>query len=280
MVTYNGATYRYVHSLQGDILGLQNGTGSFVVEYRYDAWGRQVGKTGSLAATLGTLNPFRYRGYVYDEETGLYYLRSRYYNPNWCRFISSDSVLGRVGSLLQHNLWAYCCNFPIVYLDEDGDHHALSPELDGGEIAGGISGGFIPLGSHNTSSFLQALQTILWGALLGLSNPHTDVTSDDAESNEEKEKTHIHHIVARNSMYALPARRIYTMYFDINDPINLIAVPASTHSHIHTYLYYANVNMQITQAYLLGRTCGKEEEYIEKCMLGLRVQISTGTIRF
>ena len=120
MVSYNGATYRYVHSLQGDILGLQNGTGAFVVEYRYDAWGRQTSKTGSLAASLGALNPFRYRGYVYDEETSLYYLRSRYYNPIWCRFISADSILGRVGSLLQHNLWAYCGGNPIGFIDEDG----------------------------------------------------------------------------------------------------------------------------------------------------------------
>ena len=121
MVTYNGATYRYVHSLQGDILGLQNGTGAFVVEYRYDAWGRLLSKTGSLAATLGTLNPFRYRGYVYDDEIGLYYLRSRYYNPNWCRFISADSILGHVGGLLQHNLWAYCLNKPVIYSDDNGD---------------------------------------------------------------------------------------------------------------------------------------------------------------
>ena len=121
MVLYNGATYRYVHSLQGDILGLQNGAGNLVVEYRYDAWGRLLSKTGSLAATLGTLNPFRYRGYVYDEETSLYYLRSRYYNPNWCRFISSDSILGKHGALLQHNPFCYCSSSPVIRIDVYGD---------------------------------------------------------------------------------------------------------------------------------------------------------------
>lgn len=100
MVEYSGTLYRYVHSLQGDILGMQNSAGEFVVEYRYDARGRQTAKSGSPASTL---NPFRYRGYVYDEETGLHYLRLRYYTPpNWGRFISPDSVLGRVGRLLQH----------------------------------------------------------------------------------------------------------------------------------------------------------------------------------
>ena len=53
-----------------------------VVEYHYDAWGRLLATTGSMAGTLGKLNPFRYRGYIYDEETGLYWLRSRYYNPD------------------------------------------------------------------------------------------------------------------------------------------------------------------------------------------------------
>lgn len=71
--------------------------GSQVVEYYYDVWGKPAGKTGTLASTLGTLNPFRYRGYVYDEETGLYYLRSRYYNPEWKRFLNADvSLISRI----------------------------------------------------------------------------------------------------------------------------------------------------------------------------------------
>ena len=73
----------------GDIVGILDSTGSLVVEYRYDAWGRPVGTTGTLASTLGKSNPFRYRGYVYDEETGLYYLRMRYYKPECGRFLSA-----------------------------------------------------------------------------------------------------------------------------------------------------------------------------------------------
>ena len=89
MVTYNDVDYFYVYNLQGDVVALIDANGTQVVEYVYDAWGNPISKTGSLAATIGTLNPFRYRGYVYDEETGLYYLRSRYYNPSWKRFINS-----------------------------------------------------------------------------------------------------------------------------------------------------------------------------------------------
>ena len=86
MVEFNGALYSYVHNLQGDIVGILDSTGSLVVEYKYDAWGKPT-----LVRTLTTayealveLNPFRYRGYVYDEESGLYYLRSRAYDMERC----------------------------------------------------------------------------------------------------------------------------------------------------------------------------------------------------
>ena len=74
-----------------------------------------------MTTALDTLNPFRYRGYVYDEETGLYYLRSRYYNPEWGRFINADTVLGQVGALLSHNLFAYCGNNPVNMSDLSGE---------------------------------------------------------------------------------------------------------------------------------------------------------------
>ena len=72
-VSFNGTVYTYIHNLQGDIVGILDSSGNLVVEYKYDAWGKPIATTGSLAATLGTRNPFRYRGYIYDEETELYY---------------------------------------------------------------------------------------------------------------------------------------------------------------------------------------------------------------
>ena len=98
MVDYNGTKYAYLHNLQGDVIGIAESTGELVVEYKYDAWGLILDRTGSLVSTLGYLNPFRYRGYVYDEEMGLCYLQSRYYCPLWERFISADVTLGRNGS--------------------------------------------------------------------------------------------------------------------------------------------------------------------------------------
>ena len=119
VVVYNGTAYAYVKNLQGDIVALLNGAGNVVVSYAYDAWGMPIGKSGSMAETLGTLNPFRYRGYVFDEETGLYYLRSRYYNPGWGRFVNADSYIGKM-TMLSHNLFLYCHNSPIFRIDASG----------------------------------------------------------------------------------------------------------------------------------------------------------------
>ena len=75
-VEYEGTMYRYTHNLQGDIAAIVDANGTLVVEYKYDTWGKPISITRTLKTTLGELNPFRYRGYVYDEETGLYYRRS------------------------------------------------------------------------------------------------------------------------------------------------------------------------------------------------------------
>ena len=72
MVRFNGSGYFYVYNLQGDVAALIDADSTWMVEYVYDAWGNPISKTGSLAATIGTLNPFRYRGYVYDEGSNMY----------------------------------------------------------------------------------------------------------------------------------------------------------------------------------------------------------------
>ena len=118
VVVYNGTAYAYVKSLQGDIVAILDENGNTVVSYGYDAWGAPLWCTGELAETLGKVQPFRYRGYVFDEETGLYYLRSRYYNPRWGRFVNADMLIQckKIGS----NLFAYCSNRPILFSDANG----------------------------------------------------------------------------------------------------------------------------------------------------------------
>ena len=119
-VNYNGTEYYYLRNGQTDIAGLMDGSGTRVVEYTYDAWGKLISTTGTLATSLGADNPFRYRGYYYDTETGLYYLMTRYYDPEVCRFISADVYMTTGQGVLGGNMWAYCGNNPVVRLDPSG----------------------------------------------------------------------------------------------------------------------------------------------------------------
>lgn len=113
--------HTYETNAQGDVTGLVDGSGSEVVNYTYDSWGKLLNIGGSLASIVGTINPFRYRGYYYDTETGLYLLQSRYYNPEIGRFISKDDPSYHVGSSgINANLYAYCSNNPIMRIDPTG----------------------------------------------------------------------------------------------------------------------------------------------------------------
>ena len=120
IVEFNGTKYGYLYNLQGDVIGLIDSANTEVVKYTYDAWGKPLSVTGSLANTIGYYNPFRYRGYVYDVETGLYYLRSRYYNPSWGRFVNSDKMLGKFSQFFTHNVYIYCDDNPVNMLDRHG----------------------------------------------------------------------------------------------------------------------------------------------------------------
>ncbi len=124
-LVYNGTTYTYRKNIQGDIIGILDGSGAEVVTYTYNAWGvATVG--GSLSSTLGAKNPFRYRGYYYDTETGYYYLNSRYYDPTTGRFLNPEPNVDIGGfdsgaGLLGYNVYAYCRNNPVNFVDFSGE---------------------------------------------------------------------------------------------------------------------------------------------------------------
>ena len=115
---YNGANYLYVYNAQGDVTAIVDSNHNVVVSYTYDEWGNKVSVTGSMSATLGVQNPFRYRGYCYDEETGWYYLQTRYYDPVTGRFLNADSQIN--STILGANLFAYCENNPVNMVDYNG----------------------------------------------------------------------------------------------------------------------------------------------------------------
>jgi RHS repeat-associated protein len=130
-VKYNGTEYYYLRNAQGDIVKLIDASGVSVVEYTYDTWGKAVTTTGTLAGTLGLFQPFRYRGYVYDYETGFYYLQSRYYDPTTGRFISADVLLSTGQGVLGHNCYAYCLGNPVGMRDNNGNDAVILVDDEG-----------------------------------------------------------------------------------------------------------------------------------------------------
>jgi len=125
------------------------------VEYTYDAWGKILTITGSMASTLGVLNPLRYRGYIYDTELGLYYLQSRYYNPAIGRFLNADSYASTGQGILGNNMFAYCNNSPVVFYDNAGTR-AECVGIDFGAPAGFATPGAL---SYNTRSSKRIIST-------------------------------------------------------------------------------------------------------------------------
>ena len=133
--------YIYVKNLMGDINHITDLNGNIVVEYSYDAYGNITQVQGEKASTIGKFNSLRYRNYMYDEETAFYYLQSRYYNPEIGRFINADGLLGQVGNIQTHNMYAYCANNPVMYVDISGEFPILLflASLVIGGVIGGVS---------------------------------------------------------------------------------------------------------------------------------------------
>ncbi len=141
---YNGTTYIYRKDVQGNIIALLDSNGRIVVKYAYDAWGNYAAKAldrvdGKVQFNnadpdtvfnadyekykqLANINPFRYRGYYYDTETELYFLKTRYYDPEVGRFISPDSIEYLDPETINGlNLYAYCNNNPVSNVDPNGN---------------------------------------------------------------------------------------------------------------------------------------------------------------
>ena len=172
-ITYNGTLYYVQKNFQGDIVALVDQSGNVVAKYVYDAWGvcNVYDASGTLNTSdsfIGNINPFRYRGYYYDVETGLYYLQTRYYDPQAGRFLSPDSVdyiaPDLIGGL---NLYAYCNNNPVMYSDPEGTFVWALIGAVAGAVAG-FAGRLIgDLVSKEWSTWQEYVGSMVGGAVSG-----------------------------------------------------------------------------------------------------------------
>lgn len=123
---YNENLYYYMYDSIGNIIGLMDTNGVEVATYTYDAWGKILTSTGSMAE----INPIRYKGYYYDTETGYYYLMSRYYDPVVGRFLNADGLSAGVNNNANgYNLFAYCFNNPVNMVDDSGNWPSWAKKL-------------------------------------------------------------------------------------------------------------------------------------------------------
>ena len=119
--------YFYITNNNGDIVGISDYAGNKIASYTYDEWGKllEISAANEESRKIAEINPLRYRGYYYDNETGYYYLQSRYYDPDLGRFISADDFnYLNTNNKLSINAYIYCNNNPTSKYDSDG-HEAL-----------------------------------------------------------------------------------------------------------------------------------------------------------
>ncbi|MBU5334084.1 hypothetical protein KQI61_17975 [Anaerocolumna aminovalerica] len=152
-----GGEYYYLYNGHGDVIQIVDTNGKIVNNYQYDEWGNILECKETIS------NPFKYAGEIYDQETGLYYLRARYYDPSIGRFINEDSFEGQVNNPLTLNLYTYCFNNPGIYVDRSGNFPFLIVTGLIGAVVGGVVGG--------VKSYIQtgevSLKSVVAGAAIG-----------------------------------------------------------------------------------------------------------------
>lgn len=158
-------TYYYIKNAFGDIIAIRDSSGNIDSSYRYGAFGEcTAGRQGACYA----VNPFRYRGYFYDVETKMYYLKNRYYNPAWHRFMNPDHPdYIDVETVHGLNLYMYCGNDPINNIDPTGNGYiSLLIFLGIGAVIGGTIGGIV--GYNKDGNVGQIILDIAIGASIGI----------------------------------------------------------------------------------------------------------------
>ena len=159
-------TYYYILNLQGDVVQIIDANGIMQAEYVYSPWGEIISAEGDLAE----INPLRYRGYYYDSETGFYYLRSRYYDPENHRFINADTYASTdSGDAISCNMFAYCQNNPVMLGDENGEIAGWLVRAIVGAAVGAVAGAISALATGGSAKdvLISAGVGAVTGAIVG-----------------------------------------------------------------------------------------------------------------
>ena len=257
---HNGTLYYYDINLQGDVVGIYNGSGNLVASYTYDIWGAPELTSDNAIATL---NPLRYRGYFYDEETGFYYLQSRYYDPEVGRFINADGYVQTPnGDMTSTNMFVYCGNDPVNYHDPSGEFFAAA--LLGATI-GGIAAWKIGVAIVGACAAFFVADSVVKNLpdAPPISLPKIEIKPrvEAKPKSEAKPKAKdvapslpkppakdpVHHIVAKADPRAEESRQILRNVGiePVTDPRNLVVLPQSYHASLHTTAYHNYVTEQL-----------------------------------
>ena len=173
LLRLNGKTdYFYLYNGLGDVVGLIDSSNKVVVRYQYNSCGKVTSSEGTSGVSLATLNPFCYRKYVYDPETGLYCLGSRYYDPEVGRFVNADdqgTIFAKPQELYNKNLYAYCDNNPIIREDVQG--YFPIPCIVGAVVGAAVSGFSYVLTSGGEIDGVELAKSCLIGAVSGALAP-------------------------------------------------------------------------------------------------------------
>ena len=225
MLRLNGKTdYFYLYNGLGDVTGLVDSSNQVVVRYQYNSWGKVTSTQDTSGVSLATLNPFRYRKYVYDPETGLYCLGSRYYDPEVGRFVNADdfeTLTYQMDSVQGKNLYQYCFNNPIIYEDVVGKWPKLSSVFAavaavaavvtvgaicvataGAAVAVGGAFSFTAVGLAGLASGFESVSATMVLATAATVTATVGITKTILEvKNQEKEKERSEHPIAKRKRF-------------------------------------------------------------------------------
>ena len=292
---YNGTGYfGFVKNLQGDIVSIVplDSNDDVQLNMEYDAWGKPIIKQASsaaeglLMAMLMAVTNVGYRGYFYDFDTGLYYLRSRYYDPETGRFINADDTayLGYDSSPLSMNIFAYCENNPVNREDDGGQaaltivsiavtYVAVKYVLSGLIVAVTIAvlkkAGVLDALINSFSTLIRVVGTVAMSAVVSLKQAINEA-SKKAQNRKPNSKREIHHIIPQKKKDTKTAYDIWVTKcrLSINDSRNKVSISYNLHKHLHTTAYCNAINSLVSSAFKKNGSRGVINAVLfAKCLL-------------